>query len=442
MRRRTDAARSDGACQAASHGRTFACRSCRRGGFDLKRIAVGAVLFLLAAAGAYARDTQEPSDDALKNAIPLNQLGKLPSTAEQYRALKNEIEKTRPGVEAARQKSQALSAETASLKQRLIATASAVQKLEEDKGRLDEEITSLSSELRVGTAQFAHDRIVVGRLLAVLERLQQDMPPAMVMQPADALSASRGAMVLGATLPRLYTAATALSDRLRALNRTRLALTERRTDSARNWAALTAARSELDQLLAMKSQEADEASARYGDLAAQLDTAANEAASLSALLSKVASLRDTRPSRGIVVVTAQNENRDIRRGPLLRPVAGRIERGDWGTPGGEHAPGLSFIAPAGAHVVAPADCQVLFAGRYHKSGQVLILESVAGYDLVLEGLERADVKSGDALLAGEPLGTMPATGAGSRLYFELRQNGKGVNPAPWLEVDLRKARKS
>ena len=65
-----------------------------------------------------------------------------------------------------------------------------------------------------------------------------------------------------------------------------------------------------------------------------------------------------------------------------------------------------------------------------------------GYDLVLAGLETVEVRPGDELLAGEPVGAMPRASAGSKLYFELRQNGKGVNPAPWMEVDLRKARKS
>jgi septal ring factor EnvC (AmiA/AmiB activator) len=268
------------------------------------------------------------------------------------------------------------------------------------------------------------------------------MPPVLVLKPDDALAASRGAMMLGAALPRIYRAAAELAQRVTYLKKTRAELVVRRVEGARNEAALSSARSELDQLLAMKAQEADEASARFGDLASQLDTAADEAANLGALLSKVAALRGQHPAQAVVVVAAQNVSLDLRRGSLLRPVVGRVIRGDVDGPGGEHAPGLSFLAPPSARVVAPTDCQVLFAGRYHKTGQVLILESAGGYDLVLAGLDHVDVRSGDALLAGEPLGTMPGTGTGSRLYFELRQNGKGVSPAPWLEIDLRKARKS
>jgi septal ring factor EnvC (AmiA/AmiB activator) len=100
------------------------------------------------------------------------------------------------------------------------------------------------------------------------------------------------------------------------------------------------------------------------------------------------------------------------------------------------------VTEPGAAVVAPGDGEVLFAGYYHKTGKVLILEMGGGYDLVLAGLERIDVRPGDELLAGEPVGAMPRISAGTKLYFELRQNGKGVNPAPWMEVDLRKAKRS
>jgi septal ring factor EnvC (AmiA/AmiB activator) len=67
----------------------------------------------------------------------------------------------------------------------------------------------------------------------------------------------------------------------------------------------------------------------------------------------------------------------------------------------------------------------------------LILQATGGYDLVLAGLDRIDVRPGDRLLAGEPVGRMPGRN-GARLYFELRRNGKGTSPLPWLGLDLRK----
>jgi septal ring factor EnvC (AmiA/AmiB activator) len=55
------------------------------------------------------------------------------------------------------------------------------------------------------------------------------------------------------------------------------------------------------------------------------------------------------------------------------------------------------------------------------------------------------VRTGDQLLAGEPVGAMPP-GSGGRLYFEVRHDGKSFSPASWLEPDpkpdLRKAKKS
>lgn len=381
------------------------------------------------------------SDDGLKGGVPLDRAVALPSTAEQYRTLNQEIATTKPRVDEARRKSEALTAETNSLRQQLAATATRVETLETEKGKLDNAILGLAASMRNSAAKLAKDRVQVSRLLAVLERLQQDMPPAMVLRPDDALAASRGAMMLGAALPHIYKAASDLAKRLGILQATRVELVQRRMESARNEDDLASARTELDQLLAMKSQEADEAAAQFGDLAAQLDAAAEQAASLGVLLEKVSLLRKQRAAQNVVVVAALNADLDLRRGSLLRPVAGTVVRGD-AEAGSQRSAGLSFLAPAGARAIAPADCQVLFAGPYHKTGQVLILETGGGYDLVLAGLEHLDVRTGDALLAGEPLGTMPASGTGSRLYFEMRQNGKTIDPAPWLKIDLGKARRS
>ena len=66
-----------------------------------------------------------------------------------------------------------------------------------------------------------------------------------------------------------------------------------------------------------------------------------------------------------------------------------------------------------------------------------IIDCGGGYHVVMSGFERLDVKPGQNLVAGEPVGTMPAWEPGSTarrpsLYVELRHDGTPINPAPWL----------
>jgi septal ring factor EnvC (AmiA/AmiB activator) len=284
-------------------------------------------------------------------------------------------------------------------------------------------------------------RAQVSNLLAILERTQRDMPPVMAIRPDDALAAAHVSMLLGTALPRVYGQAAELFHQLETLRRTRQELVRRRAEASRNAVMLAAARRETDQLLAMKARQAEQADAQWGDLAAKLDVASSQAANLEVLFRRVAMLRAASVTQNLVVVAARNAQTDegFRRRALLRPVVGPAIAGDGAA---DRAPGISFFAPPSSEAVAPADSEVLFAGRYHNTGQVLILQAVGGYDLVLEGLERLDVRAGDQLLAGEPVGRMPRSNTESRLYFELRQNGKGVSPAPWLKAELRKVTKS
>ena len=397
----------------------------------------------LLATSAQASDLRQAPDSALTSGVPASQAGKLPSTEQRYRTLQNQIQRAKPVVQTAKQKSEALAAQAANLRQQLIATVARVQALEREKGQIDSEVARLAQQEQAMSAVFARDRVKVSHLLALLERLQSDLPPAVALEPVDALRSTRGAMVLGASLPCLYAAAASLARELDHLKQTRAALLKRRQDGVRTAAKLTAARAQLDQLLATKQAQASGAGAVYRSLQSKFDVIAGQASDLKALLDRVAQLRKGVPSSGMVVVSAQNKatNR-LLPGSLLQPVVGAIVRNDIAGGQALAGPGLNFSAEAGASVVAPADSQVLFAGPYHKTGQVLILETTGGYDLVLAGLDRIDVRPGDAVLAGEPVGTMPRGKNGASLYFELRQNGKSVNPAPWLRVDLRKAKRT
>ncbi len=375
----------------------------------------------------------------LSHAIPAKDIGKLPSTAAQYNTLKSEIGREQPQVATAKARSEALKAQTEALRQKLIMTAARIQHLEMEKIALDGDIVRLSAQNKAMSASFVNDRVSVARLVAILERLEHDMPPAMAVRPDDALGAARGAMLIGASLPDVYGEAAALAHRIDALQQTRLALIARRADSVRNAAELKVARVNLDQLLATKTVDAREATAAYADLRAKLAAIAVQAADLQALLAKVAALRGEPAPPSIVVVTAQNtaSAAALKRGSLRQPAVGSVIPA---MPG--EGAGIAFATPPGADVVAPADGKVLYAGPYHKSGHVLIFETTLGYDAVLAGLDRVYVRPEDQVLAGEPVGDMPKTERVERLYFELRQDGREIDPAPFLSLDLRKANRT
>ena len=153
------------------------------------------------------------------------------------------------------------------------------------------------------------------------------------------------------------------------------------------------------------------------------------------LLQKVSDLRSQPQSEAPLVGRRPGQGREL----FLKPVVGPVVPPAEAEAG---APGVTFATAPAAQVVSPADAKVLFSGPYHKYGHVLILATALGYDAVLAGLDRVDVHPGDQVLAGEPVGTMSGTGPGARLYFELRQSGHGINPAPLMTLDLRKARRT
>ena len=378
-----------------------------------------------------SKQASEPSID-LSQALPGKALAKLPSSDQQLKSLSSELKQGRPQLASAKEKSETLAAQAAALRQKLIVTAARIETLERRKVETDDRIVELAAENDRLSVGFANDRVAVTKLLAILERLQHDMPPALAMRPDDALGAARGAMLVGASLPPVYAQAARLSRRIEALKRTRLALEQQRVQASETATRLNVARAELDELLGQKEKEAATAAEAYGTLKVQMEKVAREAADFQALLSRVRALRQQAggDAQNVVTVTAQNSGLPgvLSRNSLLEPVVGALENG---------SSGLSYSTQPGAQVIAPADGKVLYAGPYHKTGQVLILEITTGYDVVLAGLGRVTVKPNDQLLAGEPVGMMPANPADDRLYFEVRHGGHGMSPAPWLKMNSR-----
>ncbi|HEX2760243.1 MAG TPA: hypothetical protein VHM27_07005, partial [Rhizomicrobium sp.] len=202
----------------------------------------------------------------LSHALPGKTLATLPSSTQQLKTLSSELRQAAPQLASARQKTEALAREAAALKKKLIETAARIEMLERQQIEADVRIVGLSAENARLSKGFANDRVAVTKLLAVLERLQHDMPPALAMRPDDALGAARGAMLIGASLPPVYAQAAALSRRIDALKRTREDLQRQKAAAADTSARLNVARGQLDELLAEKQREAEGAAESYDSL--------------------------------------------------------------------------------------------------------------------------------------------------------------------------------
>lgn len=102
--------------------------------------------------------------------------------------------------------------------------------------------------------------------------------------------------------------------------------------------------------------------------------------------------------------------------------------------------GIDIKAPRGAQISAAADGIVKFAGRRGGYGNLVIIEHPDGRQTRYAHAEKLLVSKGDKVLAGEPIATVGSTGkaTGPHLHFEMRENGRPIDPADVLSNVLRK----
>ena len=88
-------------------------------------------------------------------------------------------------------------------------------------------------------------------------------------------------------------------------------------------------------------------------------------------------------------------------------------------------------------MISPAAAVVDYAGPLNGWGQVLILRGAGGCHMVLSGLGKVSVAIGQTLAAGQVIGAM-ATQSPAELYFEVRMEGRPVDPARLMVGPSRK----
>lgn len=372
----------------------------------------------------------------------------------------------------------------ASITAALIQSAMTEQKLGQDIEDIGAKLEELKGEEQKIRASLAARRDVLAEVLAALQRMGLNPPPAILVKPEDALSSVRSAILLGAVVPELRQQTEILLADLKEQSRVTASIEAERarltaavgeqTAEKKRLAMLLEAKQKLEAetqtALAAEKQRSAALAAKAGslkELIASLEAdKARKAADAAKAAEQKAADADKAPAQTapaqkapaqkapaqteLAALPVPEANRltaaapfSALQGQIALPVTGKIKR-RFGASDGNGAVMLGDMVAtqSGAIVTAPADGNVLYAGPFRSYGQLLILNAGDGYHVVLAGMSRISVASGQSVLAGEPVGAMGEARVAStsaskngnatpELYVEFRKDGKPVDPTPW-----------
>ncbi len=449
---------------------------------------LAAVLIALAASAPSAAEPDaepEGTGIAYENTASLPTVERDPAAALALRrdSTRRELDALSQTITLSQEKTQQLEAEIAalaetrqSLREAMLSSA-ALRKTMEEKIRDGEKRLEGMREKEAGVRASLHERRgVLAEVLAALQRMGRNPPPALLVKPEDALASVRSAILLGAVVPGIRSETEELAADLRTLAEVKTDIGKERTDLAaamrqrveeEKRSELLIARNEAlsdtnSRTLAAERRRAEELAGRATSLEGLIGSLERDIGSVRDAAALAKSREDERRNqtdaereraRAIARNSVPDKNRiapaydfSQLQEKLDYPVAGDLLRGFGDADGtGHDSQGVILAANPGTLVTAPADGWIVFAGTFRSYGRMIILNAGDGYHLVLSGMDRVNVREGQFVVAGEPLAVMGEKRVASvnaltletdkpTLYIEFRKNGKPVDSRPWWSV--------
>ena len=141
------------------------------------------------------------------------------------------------------------------LNQQLIDTGTRIRAAEDQVAGIEERLKPLDQQERTLRESLAARRAVMAEVLAALQRIGRHPPPALMVNPQDALQSVRSAMMLGAVLPEMRQETELLLADLSELARTRQQIDAEHEELTRSLAALADERQRLGALVEQRQKQ-------------------------------------------------------------------------------------------------------------------------------------------------------------------------------------------
>lgn len=103
----------------------------------------------------------------------------------------------------------------------------------------------------------------------------------------------------------------------------------------------------------------------------------------------------------------------------------------------EFHPGIDFKGRRGDAVKSTADGKVIVAGWFQGYGKCVKIRHKNNLETLYGHLSKVNVKAGQMVNSGQVIGQVGSTGhsTGNHLHYEVRKNGKPINPGSYLSFN-------
>lgn len=328
--------------------------------------------------------------------------------------------------------------------------ATQLSSLSRQEAELSSELEQLIAQKQTIETSILADKSAMTQILAALQRIESNPPPALAVQPNDAADAARAGLLMSGLNKQLGERVDILRVSLEDLENFRVEIETKQSELDTTRQSVQSRQTSLRTRVTEKNQLERSLSADYGEAQAKREALAAEAQSLQELINRLEySSRDIIPrikpvpnapstqasSRAPLSQTTQPVTFDsgavrfsASKGKLYSPVTGTLTK----KYSSAH-PGISIAAAASAEVFAPAAGRVDFAGAFKNYGNVVIINVGDGYFVLLTGLGQLHVQGDSEVSAGDSVALMPVNSSSNeKLYIEVRKNGSTTDPVPWF----------
>lgn len=325
------------------------------------------------------------------------------------------------------------------------AVAARIQSAEADIATTNTRIRIIEALRARQRARLAEKQAPIARLVAALQTMSRRPPALTLVQPGSLSDLVHARSLLASTLPVIRERTAGLRAEMEEGNRLRrradfavatlVAGKRRLADQRIELAKLEAAHRRRSQNYVDSAMFEQDRAIALGEQARDIVDLMRELGDQAQLREQLASLpgpvpRPPIPGQAATPIT-EAAMRPATRPRYRLPVVGRLVSGMGElSETGVRARGLTLATASSAQVIAPTAGRIAFAGQFRGYGHIVIVDHGGGWTTLITNLASVDVRVGDTVDQGSPLGR--AAARKPTVTVELRRDGQPIDITPMV----------